>query len=119
MNDRITTPFGFASTADDVLEGVKLHGQRAIVTGGSSGIGIDTARVLAASGAEVTLAVRNVAAGQKVADDINATLPQARVRVARCMNARFVSAVWRICGHTVSTRSAASSSTGYQSLPPR
>lgn len=58
----ITTPFTAASTADDVLAGVDLSGVRAIVTGASSGIGAETARALAAAGAEVTLAVRNTAA---------------------------------------------------------
>ena len=37
-------PFGFDSTAADVVEGIDLSGKRAIVTGGSSGIGIETAR---------------------------------------------------------------------------
>jgi NAD(P)-dependent dehydrogenase (short-subunit alcohol dehydrogenase family) len=61
----ITTPFTAASTADDVLAGVDLTGVRAIVTGASSGIGAETARALAAAGAEVTLAVRNTAAGPR------------------------------------------------------
>ncbi|WP_043727291.1 SDR family NAD(P)-dependent oxidoreductase [Kutzneria sp. 744] len=56
---RITTPFGFASTADDVAAGVDLAGRRAVVTGGASGIGVETARTLARAGAEVTLAVRD------------------------------------------------------------
>jgi NAD(P)-dependent dehydrogenase (short-subunit alcohol dehydrogenase family) len=58
----ITTPFTAASTAADVLAGVDLTGVHAIVTGASSGIGAETARALAAAGAEVTLAVRNTAA---------------------------------------------------------
>jgi NAD(P)-dependent dehydrogenase (short-subunit alcohol dehydrogenase family) len=82
MKQLITTPFGFSSTADEVLQGVDLSGKRAIVTGGSSGIGIDTARVLAAAGAEVTLAVRNVEAGNKVAAELNTAAGNANVRVA-------------------------------------
>jgi len=66
----IVTPFGFTSTADDVIRGVDLAGKRAIVTGGASGIGIETARALASAGAEVTLAVRNVEAAKAVASDI-------------------------------------------------
>jgi NAD(P)-dependent dehydrogenase (short-subunit alcohol dehydrogenase family) len=66
----ITTPFGFASTAAEVIAGVDLSGRRAIVTGASSGIGIETARALADAGAEVTLAVRDVSAGDRVAADI-------------------------------------------------
>lgn len=81
MAPLITTPFGFSSTADEVLQGVDLHGKRAVVTGGASGIGIDTARVLAAAGAEVTIAVRNLEAGSKVAADLNFTGGHQRVRV--------------------------------------
>jgi NAD(P)-dependent dehydrogenase (short-subunit alcohol dehydrogenase family) len=79
---RITTPFGFRSTAQEVVEGIDLSGTRAIVTGGASGIGIETARALARAGAEVTLAVRNVDAGRVVAEEIAATTQNADVRVA-------------------------------------
>ncbi|WP_037569013.1 SDR family NAD(P)-dependent oxidoreductase [Phaeacidiphilus oryzae] len=66
----ITTRFTAASTAEEVLRGVDLSGLRAIVTGASSGLGAETARVLARAGAEVTLAVRNTAAGEAVADAV-------------------------------------------------
>jgi NAD(P)-dependent dehydrogenase (short-subunit alcohol dehydrogenase family) len=79
---RITTPFGLESTADDVLKGVDLRGRRAVVTGGASGIGAETARALAAAGAEVTLAVRRVEAGEQVAADITARTGNPAVRVA-------------------------------------
>jgi NAD(P)-dependent dehydrogenase (short-subunit alcohol dehydrogenase family) len=69
----ITTPFGFSSTAAEVIDGVDLTGKRAIVTGASSGIGVETARALAHAGAEVTLAVRDVDAGARVAADIGGT----------------------------------------------
>ena len=68
--DRITTPFGFGSTADEVLHGVNLDGKRAIVTGGASGIGMETARALAQAGACVTLAVRTLDASRVVAQRI-------------------------------------------------
>jgi NAD(P)-dependent dehydrogenase (short-subunit alcohol dehydrogenase family) len=68
--DRITTPFGFSSTADEVLHGVDLKCKHAIVTGGASGIGVDTAQALAKAGAAVTLAVRNIDAGKVVAQRI-------------------------------------------------
>jgi NAD(P)-dependent dehydrogenase (short-subunit alcohol dehydrogenase family) len=70
--DRITTPFDAESTADDVINGIDLTGRRAVVTGASSGIGVETARALAQAGAEVTLAVRNVDAGATVAKQITA-----------------------------------------------
>jgi NADP-dependent 3-hydroxy acid dehydrogenase YdfG len=57
-NGRITTPFGFDSTAADVVKGIDLAGKRAIVTGAASGIGVETARALAGAGAAVTIAVR-------------------------------------------------------------
>ena len=77
-----TSPFGERSTADEVVAGLDLTGRRAVVTGGSSGIGVDSARVLAAAGAEVTVAVRDVAAGQRVAQEIRSTVPHAQVAVA-------------------------------------
>jgi NAD(P)-dependent dehydrogenase (short-subunit alcohol dehydrogenase family) len=58
-----TIPYGATSTAAEVLAGVDLTGRRAIVTGGASGIGAETARALAAAGAEVTIAVRDPKAG--------------------------------------------------------
>jgi NAD(P)-dependent dehydrogenase (short-subunit alcohol dehydrogenase family) len=66
-SDLISSEFSKHSTADDVIAGIDLSGQRAVVTGASSGIGIETARALASAGAEVTLAVRNVDAGRGVA----------------------------------------------------
>lgn len=69
---RITTPFGFHSTASDVLKGVDLSGKRAIVTGGAAGIGIETARALVNAGADVTLAVRRPDAAQTIATQLRA-----------------------------------------------
>src|ERR1700727_3940987 len=80
---RITTPFTAESTAAEVVDGIDLTGRRAIVTGGASGIGIETARALAGAGAEVTLAVRNVEAGERTADDITGTTGSQQGLVAR------------------------------------
>jgi NAD(P)-dependent dehydrogenase (short-subunit alcohol dehydrogenase family) len=77
------TPFGFDSTAAEVVDGIDLSGKRAIVTGGSSGIGIETARALAGAGADVTLAVRDTDAGDRTAADITATTGNAAVHVGR------------------------------------
>src|SRR5438132_11622631 len=63
----VQSPFGEHSTAEEVAAGIDLAGRRAIVTGASSGIGVETARVLADRGAAVTLAVRDTAAGASVA----------------------------------------------------
>ncbi|WP_256725447.1 oxidoreductase [Streptomyces sp. IMTB 2501] len=51
--------FGAASTAADVIEGIDLTGKVAIVTGGYSGIGLETSRVLRAAGAEVVVPARD------------------------------------------------------------
>jgi NAD(P)-dependent dehydrogenase (short-subunit alcohol dehydrogenase family) len=83
MPARLTSRFGAASTAREVIEGIDLHSRRAIVTGGASGIGVETARALALAGAEVVLAVRNVAAGSRVAADLQAEIPGAKVEVER------------------------------------
>jgi NAD(P)-dependent dehydrogenase (short-subunit alcohol dehydrogenase family) len=80
---RITTPFGFDSTAAEVLAGIELSGRRAIVTGASSGIGTETARALADAGAEVILAVRDSEAGDRTAADITATTGNDAVRVGK------------------------------------
>jgi NAD(P)-dependent dehydrogenase (short-subunit alcohol dehydrogenase family) len=69
----ITSRFGAFTPAREVLEGVDLTGKTAIVTGGATGIGIETARALAEAGAKVTLAVRNREAGEAAAADINRT----------------------------------------------
>src|ERR1035441_7381142 len=79
----ISTPFGFDSTAAEVAAGIDLNGKRAIVTGASSGIGIETARALAGAGAEVTLAVRNPDAGAQTVVDITATTGNDRLHVER------------------------------------
>ncbi|GII59451.1 oxidoreductase [Planotetraspora thailandica] len=78
----ITTPFTAESTAAEVVDGVDLSGRRAVVTGASSGIGIETARALAAAGAEVTLAVRDAGAGARVAEDIRVATGNERIHVA-------------------------------------
>jgi NAD(P)-dependent dehydrogenase (short-subunit alcohol dehydrogenase family) len=80
--DLITTPFGFESTAAEVAAGVDLSGKRAVVTGAASGIGVETARALAGTGAGVTLAVRDLEAGARAAADITATTSNADVAVA-------------------------------------
>src|SRR5882724_5735882 len=80
---RITTSFGFESTAAEVIAGIDLSGKRAIVTGGSSGIGVETARALAGAGAEVTLAVRDTDAGRRAAAEITAATGSAAVAVTR------------------------------------
>ncbi|WP_199509220.1 SDR family NAD(P)-dependent oxidoreductase [Nucisporomicrobium flavum] len=79
---RITTSFGATTTAAEVVAGIDLTGRRAVVTGGASGIGVETARALAGAGAEVTLAVRDTAAGERAAEDITGSTGTKQVLVA-------------------------------------
>ncbi|PRX36878.1 NAD(P)-dependent dehydrogenase (short-subunit alcohol dehydrogenase family) [Paraburkholderia sp. BL18I3N2] len=61
--------FGATSTTDNVLAGVDLHGKRILVTGVSAGLGVETARALAARGADVIGAARDLEkATQAIAD---------------------------------------------------
>jgi NAD(P)-dependent dehydrogenase (short-subunit alcohol dehydrogenase family) len=76
--------FGAASTTDEVLDGVKLNGRRALVTGVSAGLGVETARALAAHGAEVVGAARDLAKAQA------ATAP---VRAGAALS--WSSSIWR------------------------
>src|SRR5215813_1250193 len=52
--------FGATSTADEVLSGIDLRGKRILVTGVSAGIGVETARSLAAHGAHIIGAARDL-----------------------------------------------------------
>jgi NAD(P)-dependent dehydrogenase (short-subunit alcohol dehydrogenase family) len=54
-------PFGATSTTEDVLSGIDLRGKRVLVTGVSAGLGVETARSLAAHGADVIGTARDLA----------------------------------------------------------
>ncbi len=79
--DRVLTHFDFHSTAAEIVSEVDLTGKRAVVTGASSGIGVETARALASRGCAVTLAVRNVEAGRKAQADIANSTSRQDVKV--------------------------------------
>jgi NAD(P)-dependent dehydrogenase (short-subunit alcohol dehydrogenase family) len=62
--------YGFETTTDDVMDGVDLTGTIAVVTGASAGIGVETARALAAAGARVVLAARNAERTEAAAESV-------------------------------------------------
>src|ERR1700723_1118973 len=64
--------FGATSTTDEVLDGVDLSGKRILVTGVSAGLGVETARALAAHGAEVVGAARNLAKAKEATAPVRA-----------------------------------------------
>ena len=71
----ITSDFGARSTALDVVAGLDMHGQRAVVTGGAAGIGLETTRALAVAGAHVTMAVRDAQQGAAAVAALTAAHP--------------------------------------------
>src|SRR5262245_63536392 len=78
---RDATKFGAETTASEVAEGIDLGGKVALVTGGSSGLGQETARVLAARGAQVILTARNMPKGESVAEEIRSSTGNGDVEV--------------------------------------
>jgi len=67
----IATKFGAKSTTDEVLAGVDLKGKRILVTGVSAGIGIETARALAAHGADVAGAARDLEKAKRATTEVS------------------------------------------------
>jgi len=59
--------FGHDTTTDEVLEGIDLDGKLALVTGGSGGLGAETARALASKGAHVVVTARDLAKAEAAA----------------------------------------------------
>src|SRR6201998_3401685 len=66
----MTKTFGSDSTTDQVLEGINLGGKRVLVTGASAGLGVETARALAAHGATVVGAARDLDKARKATEPV-------------------------------------------------
>src|SRR5258705_13985391 len=64
--------FGASSTTEDVLSGVNLKGKRILVTGVSAGLGVETARTLAAHGAHVVGAARDLSKAGRATSKVRA-----------------------------------------------
>lgn len=74
--------FGWHSTAEQVIGGLDLTGRQVVLTGASSGIGVETARVLAAAGAKLVLGVRDPAKGEGALTGISSAA-RSRMQVLR------------------------------------
>ncbi len=74
--------FGYRTDAAEVVAGLDLSGKHAVVTGGYSGIGQETARVLAVAGAQVTIACRDLPRAQQTAEEMNAALDRGSISAA-------------------------------------
>src|ERR1700677_3268900 len=68
----MTHIFGATSTTDEVLQGMNLSGKRVLVTGVSAGLGVETARALAAHGAEVIGAARDLSKAKAATEQVRA-----------------------------------------------
>jgi len=93
---RVVSAFGPQATAMEVIAGRNLHGQHAIVTGGGSGIGLETVRALASAGAHVTIAGRNLTQARTIAGLINNAVGDARV-AACLLDLGDLSSIRRFC----------------------
>lgn len=94
--------FNRNSTADQVLEGKDLTGKIALVTGANGGIGFETARALAAAGAQVILACRNPELGEQALSRIRLAHPHAKVELVLLDLASPASV--RACAHGIRER---------------
>jgi len=68
----MSKPFAATSTSDEVLRGIDLSQKRILVTGVSAGLGVETARALAAHGAEVIGAARDLSKAQAATEPVRA-----------------------------------------------
>ncbi len=68
-----TQTFGFSTTTNQVLEGIDLTGKTVLITGGSDGLGKETARALASKGADITIVARNAEKLTTAASEITAS----------------------------------------------
>ncbi|MFJ2606274.1 SDR family NAD(P)-dependent oxidoreductase [Streptomyces sp. NPDC087425] len=90
----IGSDFGATSTADDVLRGIDLTGKLALVTGGYSGIGLETTRALTRAGAQVVVPARRRAVAAEALADLDGVevdeLDLADLESVRAFSERFL-----------------------------
>lgn len=73
---------GFSTTTEQVIQGVDLSGKQAVVTGASSGLGVETARTLASAGALVMMVARDAAKLEAAAAQVREAVPAAQLDTA-------------------------------------
>lgn len=88
--------FGSRSSTAEVLSGVNLTGKHMIVTGANTGIGYETARALAAAGAQVILACRNAEKGEHAVARLKSRHPDANA-TSMTLDLASVSSIERFC----------------------
>ena len=86
---KIGSGFGHDSTADDVLAGIDLTGKLAVVTGGYSGLGLETTRALTKAGAHVVVPARRPDAAREALAGLDTS-----------RSTSWISAIWRACGRS-------------------
>jgi NAD(P)-dependent dehydrogenase (short-subunit alcohol dehydrogenase family) len=91
----MTGKFGETSTTDEVLDGVDLSGKRILVTGVSAGLGVETARTLAAHGGQVVGAARDLNKAKAATEQVRAQArrvrgdaPRVTSRHRKCPNSK-------------------------------
>ncbi len=110
------SPFGFSSTAAQVLSGIDLTGKTMIVTGGASGIGIETVKSLAAAGASVTIGARRTDAAEEVARTLRAETRNGQIDV-RPLDLSDLNSVRRFVENWESPLHALVNNAGIMALP--
>ena len=78
----MTTQFGEETSAEEAARNIDLSGKTIVLTGGSAGLGVETARVLAACGARIVSVVRDEAKGKAAAAKIRESVPGADIELA-------------------------------------
>src|ERR1700722_12057937 len=88
--DQHSLPSGYArtSTASEVLDGISLENRNFVVTGGYSGIGLETVRALAAAGAHVVVPVRSREKAEAALEEVQGSIEVAEMDLADLASVR-------------------------------
>jgi NAD(P)-dependent dehydrogenase (short-subunit alcohol dehydrogenase family) len=73
--------YGATTTTDEVLDGIDLSGKLVVITGGASGLGMETARAMAANGAHIVIPARDMARGEAAAQQTRAATGNDQIEV--------------------------------------